>query len=597
MNTLALIILFIFGILCAWGILKATNWLPLILVMCTLSARAQSCTGGSCNHDVFWRNSSAGTICVNQTCSGPATCSSCPANIGQSIAPGQTICFGENNTGDTYNYFVYAGGVCSGTPVCTQAGSGGTTAVTWVYPGCTNLPPTYYWNYCITNNSGLPMQVMWVGSPNNSPLVNLGPGQYYCFSGSGTTWGFGGFTEAYYNPDGTATNISIWPPTAPNGTNNVPGNSGGYNPGGPGGPGNPQGPGGSLSGSNTNLTGNQYYAGVSNLQSTLANGFGYLGSLIGAEDTQIQMGNGLLLSISNGVLTMVGAEGTNNAQNSVMTNQFSAVTNQLAALTNGGFSLLSSNLGTLNSNTVAGFSNLLAALGGTNSPFPSGGDTNRDQVSSNAGYMSNSVVVNWGAPYDYGGATDIISGSSNSYWFLNINTNPFTGSPGVKGIDLDPRHSAWFTGFASYAKNIEVWVITLAVMWQIRVWMSKRLMAVLMTPGPSVGGGEVSSMAIMIAKAAGGTAIVASLPLMMAAAAYNFLNWPSYTTASHPLGATAVYSLAGSVGPYIADAIDIVGYMVPLGFLGGALVYLGVVWLALDAMVVGVMTRVRFYPF
>lgn len=610
--TLTLFFVLAFGFFCGWALLKAAKWLPLVLLVC-IPARADvvvwayppTVNNGSYNA-VYACSAGAPGQFTGVSCSygqlpqymylangyapwnvfGVGNETGSPLNFSQ--ACGGAYIYAFTNVGPGTCQLMFGPSQFGGWQSCTNGGGGGG-----------NQGPTVYsWNYTITNDTGLPMQIMWVGAPTNSGLINLGPGQSYTYTNSSGTWGLGGFTSSGVNPDGSLTNISIWPPTPPNLTNQTisGGNTtGGYNPGQgnqlP--PGQP-GPGAGVGGSGTNLTGNQYYQGVTNLQSSLGSGFGYLGNLIGAQGTLIQMGNGALFSISNGMLTMVGDMGTNITLGNATTNLLTQQTNQLSAVV--------SNLAVLNSNTVSGFSNMIAALGGGGTNTFSSGDMGSisNSVSTNGDAFGLGLSNAWGSPFAGGGLTNIASGGSNgSYWLIRFPTNPLAAwdynhpvNDANSGIDLDPRHNAYFNGFALFMRNIEVWMITFLVLWEIREWMSDRLFKALLTPSNSIKL-DPAALAQYAVRLAWGGSVLLVLPVAMAAIAYNFGKWAFFESALDPLG-SSILAACGTVGPYIGDAISIVSCMIPLAFLGGSVVYLGAVWLGLDVVVAAAMFKLRY---
>lgn len=446
------------------------------------------------------------------------------------------------------------------------------------------------------------MQVKWIGMPNDSEAINLAPGQRYCFTGSGTNWGVGGFVTIGWLPDGTATNMTVWPPTVPNTTNSAPSGpgTGGGNPGGPNGNPGEAGPGAGVGGSNTNLTGNQFYQGITNLDSRLGAGFGYIGGLQAEGNQTLASIGGMMFSVSNGVLTLVNDLQTNEFKMGVITNDLSASTNLLSAVV--------TNLSGLNSNTVTGFSNLASAIaglstnlgGGIGTNLPGSGESNGIE---GAALSFSNGMMGFGAGWVDAGVTNVARSNLGNYWFISVQTNPLAAwDPNGhydlnSGIDLDPRHSPWFIAFATFMRNIEVWLITLGIMWTVRGWMSERIRAILLTPtATNPSGYDPVALAQRAARLVFLLAVAAAVPVAMAALVYNFLNWPDHEVPMDPLGSLAL-GATGLLGPLLADAIDIVCYMFPVNFGAGALVYLGAVWTSLDAMTSYVQFKIKFVPF
>lgn len=623
-----------FGLGCAWALMKAMNWLPIILVLLVAGVRAEA--NVILAYSVNNNSGGAVSFALKELYQGSYYATSMGSSslaAGGSWGPWNSptcLSGGGYPNGATYELFYQTppgtGPQISAGQHTTPANAcSGTDTYTWNVGG--TPPPNYTWSGCVTNTTPMPQQVCWYDTLGHVSCQNIGPGQYYCVSATNNTTPFSaGFGQTGFNPDGT-TNLASFPGYTAAQTNSGSANNT-VSTGSPGGgPGSGMNPGGGTgAGSNTNLTGNQFASGISNQLSTEIAGFQYLGNMLSAGNSSQAAGNQQLTNL-NAIEQQALNYQTQQVQIlSNATNLLRDLDTNLASFP--GFETsntlssaqslkgMSNTLQTMSvqsSNTAASLSNLVVqgnyagsySSGGTNAQ----GTNTLTNVLANATIMANGVsnaIAAWGNGFDPQGNLDItnLTGgvANNSLWFLPMNTNIFgaayLGGPGRTpqtnpGVDLDPRHNAMFIGVSAWARNLEVWLIALLVFAEVRSMMSKRMIAIMFTPSAThdalSDGYELPlKLAILVP-------LMVSLPITMAAIAYNFSNWPGHIVPAAPFSSAAVNSLAGSTwGPMVADAIDIVGYLFPLDFALGSIIYLGAVWTGLDAITAWFMVRLRY---
>lgn len=330
------IFMFCFGVALAYLTLKAVNWLP---ALAFLSLGVAAASGQCFNLDI--KNTSSGSVGWSAQITSDTNCSSGysawtsgTAGAGQACSFVGTLagsfigCLRVQVSGST----IFSQPLLAATPCqtfCVDVGSGG---------GGT---PLYTWSGCLTNQTQVPVTYqpyVGFGGVSAPGSFTLPPGGIKCFLITNGSPFCMGFDWTGFNQDGTVWSTGFG--QCLNAGTNTTGGGGIGDPTGPGGPGRT--PPGDGNGSNTNLTGGQFDAGLTNLMNELGAGFNLLNSDLLQMDNDVKSGNGTLANDINLGFSLVDAAITNgnytlsaiNSDLSVVTNQLNVNNNDLGTLTN-----------------------------------------------------------------------------------------------------------------------------------------------------------------------------------------------------------------------------------------------------------------------
>lgn len=596
---------FLIGIILGYLAFKTIGWLPCLILLACITPTT---TANATITIQLW------TTQGNLATFSRTGCGSGTEGSVQWLTDHYEEAIGDGAAGNTWT-LQCTGGSCFSFPVS----AGGTYSKNC--DGTTHgaPPPTYYWNGSITNNSGVPITVKWIGADGHQESKNLGPGQDWQFGYTNSTWFNGGqWCWTGYASDGTALQLQCSGNIPITGTNSYsPGPGWNPQPGGLGGPGNIAG----TPAGNTNLTGLQYYAGVSNIVGAQNAGFTYLASTLNTLGTnfnsqgqsllslgytgtqtvnQVQnvasntlSANQYLRDLDTNIFALTNAIPADTARQNDTTNKLSQITNQLAQANNIMSNLNQSIAGT---NSTSIFTLLSSANSGTNDPritaimtntfnsatgdvgflnwAAAGGISNIvDTELSNALWFSNSIVQlflsdtgGFGYWYELTNLAAAQPGDSN-FWNLNgqLKSNVFNSAGGgVRTLSLDPRQHKLFQDLVPWIKICFIWILVAGGIQYVK-WRCRNLwIAIIHTPnsGPLASSSGKWGWLIKLLTTSAGASLLFGIPILVAGAL------DTITSHAHPVSplSTAGVANAGSMAPVIRDMLDILNMSFPVSF-------------------------------
>lgn len=585
---------FALGLLCAWVLLRALKWLPVVVVLGVLvgEARANFCVTGTEASGVTYNalNATFGVWMQGNSASSGWTGNSAHCNTsGQWTGAGATIQLWVSCGGvDTH-----VGDVTSGNVSHTIGGNcanGG-----WYI----DTPSSYYGNYCITNTTGHGATFKFCDNCGNCQTMNLGPGMPWCVTYTNTDLACFPVQFSWSQWDGTGQN---WGPSqGPNGTNSPPGSPGvvpapspapGPDPGsGPSGTNGATG--GDIGRLQTNLTYVMNYNG------------GYLGNVIGTfgmnasnqasvQILQFSMMTNELASI----VTNTGAGGTNSDSPyfKYLTNlpdiksELVAATNYLASITN----LLTNYDNMFGSNRfgVGG----MYSTGGVAVTWSYAGTSNSGHGIAVA--YTNAVGTNVQQYLDVVGAISnfSVAAENGSLWLIPMATNlgrtGYTGTTSGSSLDLNPLHQSWFVASAGWVRIIAYWAIVAAYLrWAYDLFYDRAAQAM-----GIVSENAKSDLGILmtVQRLAFWGTLMVGFPATAMAIIKSWQGWPG--AAGMPVSPFSGATLAGfgAWGTLFAESIAMVDSFFPLLFAASVLASMVAVRLAVDSITLFLMAKLKW---
>lgn len=458
-----------------------------------------------------------------------------------------------------------------GTFSCAQAFGTGNISCSVDYNSCTGgaPAPTYSTGGCVTNN-GAGIQGYYLHFANQDGTSSdwysgpLAPGDYACNYRTNTQPFTVQLRQVFYNSDGGTNMVNDSNPS-PAGTNTT--TQSNYNPNGtPGGQG-PIGP-GAGTGSNTNLTGNQFANGLSNLISVTYGGNNVI-------QGQLGLGNQLLGQISSNTASTAGL-GTNYDYRGyliALTNQGSGHLTMLQTMTNqNGMLWTQMNQVALLSMTNFGWLTNELEYGGTNMmTINNPGASN--QVASNSYAASNEfAVASYGKESAFLGGTNFSTAtppSPSSILDLPIRTN--INNAGNWSLRFD--NTAVFTQLAPWLRLLGAFTIFLFAVGYVHTRVQEETIKLGLVPQvafsvEAYAGKVVGKIARLVVSAT----VFGSVPLAIGAAVTYFTTSWGGTPVS-PLSDAGIAN-AGAFANAVSFGYSILTTVFPFTFACYTLIYL-----------------------